>query len=724
MTSSDTPPLVPQVLGSSASDAFELCVRIDAGAEFQAMMRRVWQAVATTLTPLSAATKGLLEPLDISPDEYLIVDIGKEPRYLKLSFETLTSDVRHAQRHVTHPRVMPDGRKLWLEDPTPSESALTFIKRLPEVVKGTSIFSHQVGATDFTALLIATLWPAKQVIFQCEEAKNIIVMMILRFVAQSKRAEQVARFKLNGELPKLPPDWVEHTEYPLSDYQKLGVLFALEQGSSGFFMDRGVGKTATTVQLICLEALRYKRANKGMYRALIICPLQVRTNWQAEFQKFGVARGKVTVLKGDRAGRVRLLTLAIRTEPGCVFSVVVVGYATAAETPNLLKSIKWDRIVCDESQHFKSSQTQRWRQLIQPIREATNRRLVLTGSPIGNSIMDLWSQLEFLGEGLSGFVTFKGYKTMHGQWETSWSDGIGVERLITVKNVPMMHERLTRITYSISKEEAGLKLPPKVYDIIEVEMTPKQAKFYQQLAEELAIEIEARLETEQNSQLTASNILTSLLRLAQITSGFISWDPIVNDETLEIIAPRRIEQISTPNPKIEALLELLQAEDRDPKAKAIVWAIFVPDLKAIAAALAEAGIEAVMYYGQVSMADREVAVRRFNCDPACRVMIANPQAAGEGLNLLGFDTNNQDTSDTYTDLEVFFSQNWSAILREQAEDRAHRRGTKMPVRITDLMVPGTIDEEIRNRVQGKRAAAIEITDVREILKTLQSFKEE
>ena len=65
--------------------------------------------------------------------------------------------------------------------------------------------------------------------------------------------------------------------------------------------------------------------------------------------------------------------------------------------------------------------------------------------------------------------------------------------------------------------------------------------------------------------------------------------------------------------------------------------------------------------------------------------------------------------------EIFFSQNWSAILRGQAEDRAHRRGTRMPVRITDLTVPGTIDEEIRQRVQGKISMAEALTDLRQIL---------
>ena len=113
------------------------------------------------------------------------------------------------------------------------------------------------------------------------------------------------------------------------------------------------------------------------------------------------------------------------------------------------------------------------------------------------------------------------------------------------------------------------------------------------------------------------------------------------------------------------------------------------------------------------------AQNAFNCDPTIKVFLANPASAGEGLNIIGYDPTNEQTAKTATDLVVYFSSNWSMIQRSQSEDRAHRRGTRRNVRITDLVVPGTIDEEIRARVMEKRETANLIQDVREILKALK-----
>ena len=102
--------------------------------------------------------------------------------------------------------------------------------------------------------------------------------------------------------------------------------------------------------------------------------------------------------------------------------------------------------------------------------------------------------------------------------------------------------------------------------------------------------------------------------------------------------------------------------------------------------------------------------------------MGNPSSGGTGLNILGYDPTEPDKYETYTDTEIFFSTDWNAAKRSQAEDRAHRRGTRMPVRIIDLVVPGTIDEEIRARVAGKVQTAVMIQDVKEILTRLRDVK--
>ena len=207
-------------------------------------------------------------------------------------------------------------------------------------------------------------------------------------------------------------------------------------------------------------------------------------------------------------------------------------------------------------------------------------------------------------------------------------------------------------------------------------------------------------------------ILTKLLRLAQITSGFIVFNPVY-DVNGDVESAGSIDRLD-PNPKVERLVEILK--EKGPNQKTIVWSCWVQDIKTIASRLELEGIDAVTYYGGTSDADRDIAVARFNNDPACKVFIGNPAAGGTGLNLRGYDPDKE--SSTNCDHVIYFSQNWSMVSRSQSEDRVHRRGTRVNVRITDLCIPGTIDEEIRTRVTDKRNVAYQMQDIRNILRIL------
>src|SRR5690606_16184940 len=103
-------------------------------------------------------------------------------------------------------------------------------------------------------------------------------------------------------------------------------------------------------------------------------------------------------------------------------------------------------------------------------------RMVLTGTPIANRLFDLWTQLEFLGKGLSGFKSFTNFRNFYGSFlkVDAEKSGSQVEKLIGYKNLPLIQERLTRLCYMVTKKEADLQLPDKVYDVYEVEMTKQQ----------------------------------------------------------------------------------------------------------------------------------------------------------------------------------------------------------------------------------------------------------
>lgn len=664
------------------------------------------------LEPLCAATQSVLKPISWLQNEFILIDTDDEiKRFIVRPVRASAStELSPEDKWFIHPVT---GDTLYERGSANMGAMRMLMRRIPEKQE-LGFGKWRVAGTDFSALVLKHS-SQDNLVFLSESAENLFNFLVLRFFAQTSTAIKVANFKANGELPTIPKDYVNHPELPLADYQLSAMLSSVNKESYALFMEQGTGKTAVSVARINLEGSRKRGYNKGMYRALIVCPKQVRRNWENEFERFSTIPGKVSLIAGGRSKRVRSLLDGIREEDDCAWSACVMSVDSVDSTWDSIRIIPWDLVVLDESHYIKNPNSRRFK-VMKLFRELNNgnSRMILTGTPVANNLFDLWAQLEFLGEGLSGFMSFKNFKNFHGVFNKS---GQGFDVLVGTKGIPLIQERLSRISYIIKKSEANLKLPDKVYDLYEVEMTPKQTKIYSDLATKLATEIEEILESGTNKSVVIEHILTKLLRLAQVTSGHIKWD--------ETLHPEQIDDAL--NPKAKAVLDMVLEEGRDPNGKTLVWCCFDEDIRIVSDYLHKAGVNHVGYKQQIHpeyrVSSSDEAERKFNCDKNCKVFLANPASGGTGLNLFGYDRNNEDQYETYTDHEIFFSSNWSAVQRSQAEDRAHRRGTRCNVRITDLIVPDTIDEEIRRRVKSKLQAAATIQDIRGILDCLKGMKE-
>jgi SNF2 family DNA or RNA helicase len=367
---------------------------------------------------------------------------------------------------------------------------------------------------------------------------------------------------------------------------------------------------------------------------------------------------------------------------------------------------------------IKGHYTKRWKKM-QELRELCNAHSGLTGTPFANTLFDAYTQLEWLGKGLSGFTSFKTFKSYYGKFVRR-NDSPHQEILTGYKNLPILHERIARLCFIIDRKKALPELPEKTYDVLEVEMTKFQRDCYVRLQNQLMIEIENELKSDGNKQLTANHILTRLLRLSQITSGYLRWDAQYNDEG-EITNQDVLYEEILPSPKIDAVVELLKS--KAPTDKTIIWTNWVAVIKMLSKRLTQEGIKFVTYYGATKDDDRQKAQDSYNMDPNVKVFIGNPAAGGVGLDLWGhipeWDGTDKDHGCNTTQ-ELYFSQNWSMIHRSQSEDRPVRRGTRVSVQVTDVVVPGTIDEEIAARVLNKQITALHLQDVRDILHRLLS----
>lgn len=669
---------------------------------------------------LTRATEKLLAPLHLQSRDRLQLALDKDG----LRF--------NAKIYAINP--YEEGKTTFASDAARS----IFVQRVPERKKLDSTASApdywQFAATDTTVTLIVAIWPAEQIIFNDDETELTFKYLRATSAAADQNVEIVANFKENKRVPcrehltvnwelneigdqivpdlQLRPEWLIdiREEKPLAPYQYVAGICSMRTEGYGLFMEQGTGKTPVIIATVCNEAKKLRESGETrLYRALIIAPKNVRSNWVSEFEEFKTCPGKVTVLRGGMVNRIKLLIDALTTKNGELFTVVVVSYETMTRMIEQFRTIDWDRGVLDESHFIKAPNSKRSQAAIM-LRDSCKARNCLTGTFIANTPLDVYNQFEFLGRGFSGFMSWKNFKQFYGVF-TRTQQG---DKLVALQNLPFMKERLAKLSFIISKKEALPDLPDKVYDVIEVTMGQKQRDAYEDLRKKLVLEAEQALDqADSNKALVIQNILTKMLRLAQITSGFISWDSKFNSDG-DVLA-REIDFFN-PNPKLEALVEELKT--KGPNDKTIVWATWVPDIKVITSRLAFEGIKAVCYYGGTSEDDRTAAVHDFNHDRDTKVFIGNPAAGGTGINLLGYPPNAGENYETNCNHVIYYSQDWSSPKRSQSEDRAHRKGTREPVRISDLCVAGTIDEEIRARVMKKRLTALEVGDVRAILRAV------
>jgi superfamily II DNA or RNA helicase len=463
--------------------------------------------------------------------------------------------------------------------------------------------------------------------------------------------------KQSGEAKlECPP--LGDLEAVLRPYQKQGAawLHFLRSNSFGGILadEMGLGKTLQT-----LAFLRFVRQqNPAGAPMLIVCPTSLVFNWVAEAKKFTPTL-KVLALHGpERHAQFSEIQNS---------DLVITSYALIRRDADRYRGLEFDTTILDEAQHIKNRQTQN----AQAVKAVKSRhRLVLTGTPLENSVLDLWSIFDFLMPGYLGSA-----KDFRERYELP---------ILKEKNVEAQQRlarRLRPFLLRRLKQEVAKDLPAKLEQVSFCELTPDQRAVYQQVIEASRKEV---LEAVGAQGLAKSRlvVLTALLRLRQVCCD------------LRLL---KLENVNPANAsgKLDLFGELLE-EVVDGGHRALVFSQFTGMLALLKERLAEEGIEYCYLDG--STTDRGAVVQRYQDNPAIPVFLISLKAGGVGLNLTGADT------------VIHFDPWWNPAVEDQATGRAHRIGQSKVVTSYKLITRDTVEEKIlalQNRKREIIAATLE-----------------
>jgi superfamily II DNA or RNA helicase len=454
----------------------------------------------------------------------------------------------------------------------------------------------------------------------------------------------------------------------LRPYQKDGVAwlrFLRENGFGGILADEmGLGKTLQTLAFLQCHLKESAQPPapgspdspfRTLRSALVICPTSLVFNWVQEAQKFTPGL-KVLALHGP--DRQSLFDRIPESD------LVVTSYALIRRDLDRYREFEFDTIVLDEAQHIKNRATQN-AQAVKSIR--SRHRLVLTGTPLENSVLDIWSIFDFLMPGYLG-----GAKDFRERYEVP----IGREHNAEAQS--RLSRRLRPFLLRRLKRDVAKDLPAKIEQVSFCELTGDQRAVYQQLMDAGRQEILVADPASGKSRMLALNVL---LRLRQACCD------------LRLL---KIEQAGSESGSVSGKLDLFEElieEAIDGGHRVLVFSQFVSMLTLLREALESWSVDYCYLDGSTS--DRAAVVTRFQ-QTQVPVFLISLKAGGTGLNLSGADT------------VVHFDPWWNPAVEDQATDRAHRIGQTRVVTSYKLIARDTVEEKIL-QLQNKKRSVIQAT---------------
>ena len=444
----------------------------------------------------------------------------------------------------------------------------------------------------------------------------------LSFIKGGKVLQDIVQKLLNKEYKrKLVPRKLNAT---LRNYQVAGFKWLNEITALGFggilADDMGLGKTIQVIAFI----LSQKKT-----KTLVVTPTSVIYNWKDEFERFAPTI-KLGLAHGNKASREKVL------DDFKKYDVILTTYGTLKNDEEKYNDLNFDYLIIDEAQNIKNHSAQ----ITIAVKKIKSRcNIALTGTPIENNLMELWSIFDFVMPGY--LFTKERFR----------------ERFILNDDLEELKTLITPFILRRVKKDVLDELPDKVEKKYLVELNTKQKQIYKSYLKEIKTKIE-------NSK-DKINLFAYLTKLRELC-----LDP-------SLVIPDYVGKSS----KINVVKELVKDASISGK-KILLFSQFTSVLKKIEDDFKADGINYLYLDGLTSAKDRVERVKEFNENKDIKVFLISLKAGGVGLNL------------TSASLVIHFDPWWNPSIENQATDRAHRFGQKNTVEVIKLVAKDTIEEKI------------------------------
>lgn len=441
------------------------------------------------------------------------------------------------------------------------------------------------------------------------------------------------------------------TKTELMTHQREAVAKLLPSRVGGLFMDMGTGKTRTTIELANL------RANK-IDKVVWFTPVSLKMSVAKEIRKHTDCEDiYVFDHKTNQRNlpKVRWYIVGIESISSSIRVVAAVNQLITERT----------MVVLDESSYIKGPYSKRTERLTF-ICSRAKYRLILTGTPLSQGVVDLYAQMRFLSEKILGYSSFYSFAANHLEYSEKFPGMI-----VRAHNTEWLATKISPYTYQVRKKDC-VDLPSKVYSTKYFYMSNEQQYMYEKLKEEFLMNIDP--------EDWDSYLLFKLFSgLQQVVCGFYrerrgrKREPILHEfehERLDIL---------------EKLIHRIPDDEQ-----VIIWAKYIYDIDQIRQLLEREGKTFVLYTGEQSEKERNLAEHAFHAGDA-QFFVATPSSGGHGLTLNEAST------------VIFYNNSFKYSERLQAEDRCHRIGQTKSVHYIDIVCVNSIDERIMESISKKES---------------------